>query len=321
MSMILVKYRNLLAKLIILSGAIFTTLLLSGWVYPGRVMPDTPPLAPPSGEGDEPAEGVSLEPVDVIKNGGFEMGWQPLNGVPEFWSPYTNGEAVIGWYDEQWPEAVRNGNHAQLMEIDTVNGDILDRVIAVYQTVDVAPNSEYTLTIHAIMRTDAPESLRNKNEYEMNWGIDPFGEGNYDNVSEWVYMPLTEQLRIGSNGEFPDDKPLFYEVITGTIRTGDTEKITLFIRGLKKFPTGTEVNFDIDDVSLIGPSPGMVPMAEAEETAPTAPADSENDLPQTGATLYLDDGSVVGKFALGAMVLLILGTAAAASLLFQQNKW
>jgi hypothetical protein len=312
------KNRSLLGKVLIWMVSIFAVVVLSGWVNMTAGTLNTnlpvPPLAPPSGEGDAPAE-----PIDVIKNGDFEKPWQQLNGVAPDWSPYTNAEAVIGWYDEQWPEAVRGGEHAQLMEIFQVSGDILDRVIAIYQTVDVAPNSDYELTIHAILRTDAPEPLRNKFEYEMNWGVDPFGEGNYNNVEQWVYMDLTEQLRIGSNGEFPDDKPLFYERITNTIRTGDTNKITLFIRGLKKFPTGTEVNFDIDDVSLIGPDPNAQPAPEpapTDETPAPAPADS---IPQTGAALSLN-GSIMGKFALGAMVLVILGIAATVGVLFQQKS-
>lgn len=304
-------------KLAFLFISIFTILSLSGWVDISHTSnPGELPLAPPSGEGDESGdeestEPAEAEPVDVIVNGDFEKEWTPLNGAAPDWTPYTNGEAVNGWYDEQWPEAVRSGEHAQLMEINQVSGNILDRVIAVYQTVEVAPNSKYELTIHAILRTNAPEPLRNKFEYEMNWGIDPFGEENYKNVDEWVYMHLTEQLRIGSNGEYPDDKPLFYERITGTVKTGDTDKITLFIRGLKKFPNGTEVNFDIDDVSLIGPAPGTSP-----------PADDGTDViivPETGATFSLNS-AVAGKFALGAFVLVILGTAAAIGVLFQQKK-
>ena len=304
------NYKNLFGKVLFWMVSLFAVVALSGWVNITDATLPTPSFAPPSGEGDAP-----VEPIDVITNGDFEKPWQQLNGVAPDWSPFTNGEAVIGWYDEQWPEAVRSGEHAQLMEINQVSGDILDRIIAIYQTVDVAPNSDYELTIHAILRTDAPEPLRNKFEYEMNWGVDPFGEGDYKNVEEWVYMDLTEQLRIGSNGEFPDDKPLVYERITGTIRTGDTNKITLFIRGWKKFPTGTEVDFNVDDVSLIGPAPGSQP---APEPTPALEAPAA-DMPQTGAALSLN-GSTVGKFALGAMVLVILGTAAAVGVLFQQKR-
>ncbi len=269
-----------------------------------------PAAAPPPGE--------SAESVDVIQNGDFEEPWESMNGVAPKWEPYGNGQAHFGWYEESWPEAVRKGDgHAQLMEIFEVEANILDRVIAIHQTVDVAANADYNLTMYAIMRTDAPEPNRNKFEYEMHWGIDPWGEGNYDNVEEWIHMPLTEQLRIGSNASYPEDIPLFYERITGTVRTGEnTNGITLFIRGLKKFPTGTEVNFDIDDVSLVGPSPAIVLPAAQTNTDESASSDSAEDsdaLPSTGAALSFE--ASVGTFMIGGLVLLILATVATARLL------
>ena len=148
------------------------------------------------------------------------------------------------------------------MEIFQVEPNVLDRVIAIHQTVNVVPNVAYSLTINAILRSQTQAADRNKNEFEMHWGVDYAGEGNYENVEVWNRMLLTEQFRLGSTGEYPEDIPLFYETITGTIRTTNTNQITLFIRGLKKFPTGTEVNFDVDDVSLVvrlGPSPLVPP--------------------------------------------------------------
>jgi hypothetical protein len=296
----------------------------------------------PQADGPSPGaeNGPEVQPAEVveqnlIKNGDFEKPWEPLNGVAPDWVPYHNGQAFFGWYDEQWLEAVHKGEHAQLMEIDETEADILDRVIAIHQTVDVVPNSEYQLTIYAIMRTDAPAELRNKSEYEMHWGIDKLGEGNYDNVEEWVHMPLTEQLRIGSNGTFPEDIPLFYERISDTVRTGpDTNRITLFIRGLKKFPTGTEVNFDVDDVSLVGPAPGttviIVPaQSDQSEPAPTtpdtaetsdaaAPAEESSSLPQSGATLTVPPS--LGTFLIGGLILIVLGATATASLLLKNRK-
>lgn len=281
---------------------------------------------------DRPRQEAQAEPeaVDVIKNGDFEKPWEFMNGVAPDWNGYHNGQAHFGWYEETWAEAVRKGQgHAQLMEIFQVEANVLDRVIAVYQTVDVAPNAEYDLTIYAIMRTDAPEPLRNKSEYEMHWGIDPWGEGNYDNVEQWNLMPLNEQNRIGSTAPYPEDIPLVYERITSTIRTGpNTNSLTLFIRGLKKFPNGTEVNFDVDDVSLIGPAPNaVIPAAQGsqnqdasaefapdETTSPeSAPAEDVSAMPATGATLTL--GASVGTFVLGGLVLVIITTAAAAHLL------
>lgn len=252
----------------------------------------------------------SPDAVNVIKNGSFEE-WDEDSdppGVARYWEGYTNGRAVFGFYDELWREAVGNGENAQLMEINGVEPNILDRVIAVYQTVDVMPGSQYDLTMWAIMRTQAPEIDRNKNEVEMHWGVDYTGEGNYDNVTEWNIMPLTEQYRLGSSGEYPEDVPLFYEMITGTIQTGDSSQITLFIRGLKKFPTGTEVNFDVDDVTLVGAAGAPEPTA-----TPTLEPGATPEMPTSGA--ITSGNTSVGAVLLGGLVLIVLGSTAAFSLL------
>jgi hypothetical protein len=268
----------------------------------------------------ELGEETPSERINVIKNGGFEERQEANIDLPTVWETYTNGRAFFGFYDETWSEAVLNGEHAQLMEISIVEANVLERVIAVHQTVQVNPASQYDLTVYAIMRSQAPPEDRNKSEFEMHWGVDYFGEGNYDNVEEWHYMPLKEQFRLGSSGEFPDDVPLTYEVITGTVFTTNTNKITLFIRGLKKFPTGTEVNFDLDDVSLVGPPPGAAqPTATAtSETPAVTPTPEQSNLPTSGATLPHNVSA--GALVLGGMLLIVLGTSAAAALLYKREE-
>lgn len=257
--------------------------------------------------------------VDVIRNGGFEeRDSDSLNGVALEWEPFTNGQAFFGFYDDTWPEAIRSGEHAQLMEIFEVEANVLDRIIAIHQTVDVAPNADYALTIHAILRTQAPAIDRNKSEFEMHWGVDFLGEGNIENVEKWNLMPLTEQFRLGSSGKYPEDIPLFYETITGTVHTGDSNRITLFIRGLKKFPTGTEVNFDIDDVSLIGPSPAAPQDPSSPEAPATTPGEQgESNLPPTGASLPKNVSA--GSLVLGGLIVVLLSAGAAAGLLKERK--
>ncbi len=244
--------------------------------------------------------------TDVIQNGSFEQRdtTNSNNGVALHWQPYSNGQAHFGWYDETWAEALRTGQHAQLMEIFEVEANVLDRIIAIYQTVNVAPNTTYNLTLHAIMRSQAHPDARNKSEVEMHWGVDFSGQGSYQNVQTWHLMPLTEQFRQGSNGDFPDDKPLFYETITGTVQTGSSNRISLFIRGLKKFPTGTEVNFDVDDVSLVGVA--------------AAPPPAQTELvPTTGAIAprHISAGAAI----IGGLILIALGAGAARSLLSRKE--
>ena len=258
--------------------------------------------------------------ANVIRNGGFEERNPTDNGIALNWERFSNGQAWASWYDETWVEAVRTGKHAQLMEIFQVEPNILDRVIAIHQTVNVVPNAAYSLTINAIMRSQAPAIDRNKNEVEMHWGVDYSGQGDYNNVTTWNLMPLTEQFRLGSTGDYPEDIPLFYETITGTIRTTNTNRITLFIRGLKKFPTGTEVNFDVDDVSLVGSAGAPQPLVPTtgEASNPALSNQQASNLPTSGAILPRNISG--GALALAGLVLIALGASAAAGLFNRRER-
>ncbi len=273
---------------------------------------------------DEPvgqAAPVGQELVNAIRNGDFEE--NPKSDVAKYWEPYSNGGAHFGWYLEQWPEAVHSGQSAQLMEIFRVETFKPNRVMAIYQTVNVVPNSAYSLTVHALMRSDAPEADRNQGEYSMAWGVDYTGEGKYYKVEEWVEMPLEEQRRLGSGGPPNDNDGLFYERITGTVLTRDSGQLSLFIRGVKIEPTGTEVNFNVDDVSLIGPYPPPPPPpqpaapvgepAVVPVTGVFIPTDKEADLPDAGAVL--PKGISIGVLILGGLVLVVAGIRAVGTLL------
>ncbi|HMR63914.1 MAG TPA: hypothetical protein PKE64_07885 [Anaerolineae bacterium] len=252
------------------------------------------------------AEAAAQGPVNIIQNGGFEERVADGSGLPVGWGPASNYGGEFGWYDEAWPEAVRTGQFAQLMEIDDVYTDT-EAVMAIYQTLNLAANAEYDLTIHAIMRSDYRFEERNQGVYEMQWGVDPLGEGRLANVETWLTLPLTEQYRLGSNGTFPDDVPLFYEVATGTIRTGPTNaRVSLFIKGVKNEQDAPEVNFNIDDVSLVGP-------IYNRGTTSVLPTSGESLLPVTGEVTgsALSPGAVI----LGSLVLLATGAVATSGLL------
>jgi hypothetical protein len=292
--------------------------------------------------------------TNVIRNGDFEQ--NPTSSIATFWQPYHNGQAHFSWYDEMWAEAVHSGQHSQLMEIFLVENYAPDRVMAIYQTVDVVPNLVYNLTIHALMRTDAPIELRNKGQYAMDWGIDYSGQGKYHLVQQWVPMTMTEQLRIGSNTVSSDEpKRLFFQLITGTIYTANSNKITLFIRGVKVEPTGTEVNFNVDDVSLIGPYPlpptptptplptatfpplptltptptstsTPVPAATPTTISPGLPTTGDSVVPASEQNNLPDAGAILPKtisfsaLGLGGAILIVLGVSAVSNLLSKQKK-
>ena len=297
------KTRRIMA-VVVLALLVLVAFAISGFTIAGLESQNTAKLVP-----------LGQERVNVITNGGFELPWEDREGVAPLWEPYTNGQAHIGWYEEIWPEAVYNGERAQLMEIFEVEPSVQSRVIAIHQTVDVALNSVYDLELFAIMRSQVQPGDRNNGEFEMHWGVDYSGEGNYDNVEEWVLMPLEEQFRLGSTGQYPDDVPLFYEQITGTVETRDSPQITLFIRGLKKFATGAEVNFDVDDVSLVGPPPGPIVIITPEAEPVATPQET---MPSTGAIVPQNFSPAAMVF--GGLVLAVLGAGAVAGLLFSRRQ-
>jgi hypothetical protein len=254
--------------------------------------------------------------TNVIQNGSFED--NPTSSIATHWQPYDNGSAHYGWYLEQWPEAVHSGKSSQLMEIFEVSKP--NRVMAIYQTVPVQPHANYQLTFQALMRSDAPVELRNQGDYAMAWGVDDSGRSKYHRVETWHNMPLTEQLRIGSNGPSNDNTRLYFEIITATIFTGNADTISLFIRGEKVTHTGTEVNFNIDDVSLVGPYPVAPPAvvgATAEPAAAESPPAADPAMPSAGGVLSQTVSG--GTLALGGLVLSVLGVGAVVGLLKRKN--
>jgi len=213
--------------------------------------------------------------VNVIRNGGFEEPGPEDIGVAQYWERFDNSNAHYGWYDEQWLEAVYSGEHSQLLEIYQVYGDFRDRVIAIQQTVEVAPHSNYVLTFHALMRSNAFPGDRNKGDYHLDWGVDYSGQANYEFIEQkkgWVMVDkLPEQPYLGStNPETSDAEYLTFQRVRATIYSGESRHLTLFIRGVKKFPSNVEVNFNLDEVSLVGPSPNAIQVA-AVVSSPAAP--------------------------------------------------
>lgn len=287
-------------------------------IDPTLVEAREPRYAPPADGGGATQGAVGAaqqepgELVDVIKNGGFES-WGE-GGIALEWEGYRNGQAWASWYQESWPEAVFRGEYAQLMEIFQVEPNVQDRVVAIYQTVPVMPNATYVLTFYALMRSQAQAADRNIFEHEMAWGVDFGGDADYQAVETWNTLSLNEQFRLGSTGEFPEDIPLQYQLITGTIQTGDSNQITFYIRGLKKFSTGTEVNFDVDDVALVGPAPGIIVRPTIVSPQPTPGV----SLPVSGATAT--GNTSLGVLILGGLVLGALGVGAVTGLRHKRRE-
>lgn len=185
--------------------------------------------------------------AEYINNGDFEGGFGP-DGIGLNWKGFNNsGLAHYTYYDETWAPVIWDGNHAQLMEIDTLGmaASEFDRYMGIYQAVSgLTPGASYVLTIHGLMRTTEGGAFPTGYGYRVQWGADYTGGMDWKAVDKWTDL--------GWNKEYPRLAPGAQETYT-TVITAPSDKLTLFVRAWKKWPTGQrEFDIDLDGVSLSG---------------------------------------------------------------------
>ncbi|MEJ2558782.1 MAG: hypothetical protein P8186_21720 [Anaerolineae bacterium] len=133
-----------------------------------------------------------------------------------------------------------------------------NRYVGIYQMVSVVPNADYALTLHGLVRSDEGSVEASNYGYRMQYGIDYTGGTNWKT---------------------------------------ETDKLTLFIRGLKKWADENEGNYDIDGVSLVGPyHPGVQPT--------TTPMPG---MPETGNAFGFLDNSMLVISSAALLVVLVGG--------------
>ena len=272
----------------------------------------TPDRLTGMGEG-QPRLQATAAPVNVIVNGGFEDGFVQGQGMGVGWGRFQSGVAMAGWYDETWSKVVFEGKHAQLMELK--NNTQQDRAfVGIFQTVNVVPGANYVLTLHGLIRSDEGSPDVSHGGYKMQYGIDFAGGVDWQSPNiEWVELPWNDQPRQDLTGQN------VYEMDSATANvTATTGKLTLFIRGQKKWPDGLEGNYDIDGVSLVGaqqtapatstPKPPATATSTVPVTTTTAPG-----LPKTGQDFGLVDDPVLAVASAAMLIVLVGGAAWGAS--------
>ncbi|NLG50311.1 MAG: hypothetical protein GX552_09405 [Chloroflexi bacterium] len=229
---------------------------------------------------------VSADSTNVIKNGSFEEGF--IWGVGQHWNTFSNGgSASYGYHDDTWDPVVYDGEYSQLLEVHTkaVTGSQLDRYMGIYQVVDVVPNQPYLFSMYGLIRSTEGTEKDSEWNYRVQVGFDYSGGTDFNAVTNWVEVPWREWPRLQ-----PGKIESFSQSVTPT-----SNKLTVFIRAWKKFPTiGQEGNINIDAVSLLGPSPAAAPATPAPAATPTP------TLPATGVGMGLPVlGLGLGAAALG----------------------
>lgn len=186
---------------------------------------------------------------DVLVNGGFEEGFYatPIGAVGNGWGWFTNeGKANYGFYDDQWSQVVAEGDHSQLIEINTHN--ILDadpdRYAGIYQTVKVVPGKRYVLRMQETIRSTQRKGDRWRYMIQVGWL-----EGA---SSDWTQVDNWSQFR---SQYHPRTEPGRFRRFR-TVITPESDTVTLFIRVWKKWGNSeVELDVNLDAITLVGRLP------------------------------------------------------------------
>jgi hypothetical protein len=226
----------------------------------------------PGGCGYECATPTPGVAANLLVNGSFEEGFVEGQGQGNGWERFQNGNVFAGWYDDSWDKVVCDGEHAQLLELTNAREN--DRYVGIYQTVNVVPNAEYALTLRGLVRSDSGSPQNSDYGFRMQYGIDYAGGTDWESSNiEWIELMWDEQPREDPQG----DIQYRYETFNTTVKA-TSDKLTLFIRGWKKWADAVEGNYDLDCLSLVGPqAPGTQPPPSSQPTATPAPG-----MPVTG---------------------------------------
>jgi len=227
---------------------------------------------------------VSAESANLLVNGGFEEGFD--DGVGVGWTSFNNGgDIAYGFRSDDWHRVVLEGQYSQLINLHTqsVGGSEKDRYAGLFQTVDVVPGSRYMFTMYGLVRSTEGSEAQSSYNYRVELGYDMDGGTDPWSVTDWVEMDKWHEYYMDKPGNFDS----FARGVTAT-----TDKLTVFVRVWKKFPTaGESAVVNLDGLSLYGPRP-------------TGASASGETLPQTGGGGILP---LVG-LALGVVAAGLTGT-------------
>ena len=237
---------------------------------------------------------------DRLLNGNFEGGFGG-DGVATGWSKFQNqGQACYSWHDDTWDQVVCDGEHSQLLEINTLCGGISpqpgDLYVGIYQQMAVVPDAVYQLSMQGVVRSTEGNPEASAWGYRIQWGVDYNGGTDWTKVTDWIDVGWDDQPREGPT--------LTMNSHTANI-TATSDHLTIFIRGWRKWGhIRAEGDFNVDCISLVGPVPGVTPTPTTAPTpVPTATPTDEEALPPTGVGLPL----VLGGGALACLLAITKG--------------
>jgi hypothetical protein len=229
--------------------------------------------------------------VDLLKNGDFEAGFDE-QGIGLDWQSFETDGVAANFSSETSEVYVESGSSAQ--RITMAQAGQTDRYAGIYQQLNIVPSQPYTLALHGQIRSGLGDVNQSGYGYRMQYALDHTGGVDWLEVpaENWVELPWDEQLLDSAEVEFLD----YTTVISST-----SGQITLFVRGWNKWVDPSEVQYTLDSLSFVGPSPISGDSSEEEEI--------DKPLPTTGAG---DAASFVSsaRFWGALLVLLLLAVGA-----------
>jgi LysM repeat protein len=189
--------------------------------------------------------------TNVIVNGSFESGFSSQDGcgsVGNGWNCFTNGGNVnVGFHDDSWAPVLADGNHAQLISLDTngiSNGDT-DRYAGIYQTVRVVHGAPYTLNLRGMIRTTRLDGDPYRYVVQVGTSSGPYPNWaavtNWQDTGWYTYYPR----------EAPGDISSFSTDMVAT-----DSYVTVYVRVWKKWASpDEELNVNLDGITLTGEAP------------------------------------------------------------------
>ncbi len=215
----------------------------------------------------------SMSTGELLVNGDFEHGFSAQDGcgmVGNSWGCFQNGgKAAYGFYDDAWERVVAGGSHAQLIEINSKQDTVeQNRTAGIYQTISVVPGMTYDLSFQAMIRANDLDSGGDPWRYAMKVGFTHNGSTNWQDAIWQEIDAGPIQDRVDPSGHYPINLKV----------KAEGHQLTVFIAGVMKWGDwNREVNFDIDEVSLIGamPAPPPEPPAQPPVVTPLPEPPSE----------------------------------------------
>ncbi|MEZ4735867.1 MAG: hypothetical protein R3E79_52930 [Caldilineaceae bacterium] len=188
--------------------------------------------------------------TDLLANGSFERGFSFREGCGHVglgWGCFTNGgQAVYGFYDDEWDPVVAAGQHSQLIEINTkglgFGND--NRYAGIFQTVRVTPGTAYQITLQGMIRSTTPESEKlDPWRYRVQFGWTLGRRADWREVDNWVDVGWDAYDGRLDPGAFNAFRAKFI---------AQEPYVTIYIRVWKKWGTvGEEIDINLDTISLM----------------------------------------------------------------------